>query len=42
MDELEEAGMLDVLSEGVTIHTTLDPTAQQAVEHALNQISLCK
>ena len=36
LHELEEAGLTDVLSEGVTIQTSLDPAAQQAVEDALN------
>ena len=36
LDELEAAGMMDVLSEGVTIQTALDPTAQQSVEKAIN------
>ncbi|MCG7343062.1 PBP1A family penicillin-binding protein [Sporosarcina sp. ACRSL] len=36
LDELEEAGMMDVLSEGVTIQTALDPAAQQSVEKAIN------
>jgi len=35
LNELEEAGMQDVLAEGVQIHTTLDPQAQLAVEDAL-------
>jgi len=35
-EELDEAGMLDILSEGVTIQTSLDPNAQEAVESALN------
>lgn len=34
-DELDEAGLLDLLTEGVTIHTTLDPVAQDSVEAAL-------
>jgi penicillin-binding protein 1A len=33
--ELEDAGMKDVLSDGVTIHTNLDPAVQQSVENAL-------
>ena len=36
LDELEAAGMMDVLSEGVTIQTALDPAAQQSVEKAIN------
>ncbi|MDN4608705.1 transglycosylase domain-containing protein [Sporosarcina highlanderae] len=36
LDELEAAGMMDLLSEGVTIQTALDPKAQQAVERAIN------
>ena len=35
INELEDAGMQDVLSEGVQIHTSLDPQAQLAVEDAL-------
>ena len=35
-DELEAAGLLDILSDGVTIQTTLDPDAQAAVETALS------
>ena len=42
MNELEDAGMLDILSEGLQIHTTLDPIAQQSVEKALNSNILCK
>lgn len=38
--ELEEAGMSHLLSEGVKIHTTLDPSAQQAVENAINTSEL--
>lgn len=34
-DELDAEGLLDLLSEGVTIQTTLDPNAQTAVEDAL-------
>ncbi|WHT47161.1 transglycosylase domain-containing protein [Sporosarcina thermotolerans] len=36
LDELEAAGMMDLLSEGVTIQTALDPKAQQSVERAIN------
>ncbi|HEX5563983.1 MAG TPA: PBP1A family penicillin-binding protein [Sporosarcina sp.] len=36
LDELEAAGMMDVLAEGVTIQTALDPAAQQSVEKAIN------
>lgn len=36
MNELEAAGLTDVLSEGVQIQTTLDPNAQLAVEKAVN------
>ena len=36
LDELEAAGMTDLLSEGVTIQTALDPKAQQSVENAIN------
>ncbi|WP_432359010.1 PBP1A family penicillin-binding protein [Sporosarcina sp. UB5] len=36
LDELEAAGMMDLLSEGVTIQTALDPAAQQSVEKAIN------
>ena len=38
--ELEEAGMSHLLSEGVKIQTTLDPSAQQAVENAINTSDL--
>ncbi|MCM3709744.1 penicillin-binding protein 1A [Sporosarcina luteola] len=36
LDELEAAGMMDILSEGVTIQTALDPSAQRSVEKAIN------
>lgn len=36
LDELEAAGMVDVLSDGVKIQTNLDPAAQEAVEGAIN------
>lgn len=36
MSELEEAGLGDIISEGVTIHTTFDASAQQIVENAIN------
>ena len=36
MSELEEAGLGDIISEGVTIHTTFDASAQQAVEEAID------
>lgn len=36
LDELEAAGMTDLISEGVTIQTSLDPKAQQSVENAIN------
>ncbi|MFC5603288.1 PBP1A family penicillin-binding protein [Sporosarcina koreensis] len=36
LDELESAGMMDILAEGVTIQTALDPSAQQSVEKAIN------
>jgi len=34
-DELEAAGLLDILSDGVKIQTSLDPDAQIAVENAI-------
>ncbi|MBE1554145.1 PBP1A family penicillin-binding protein [Sporosarcina limicola] len=40
LDELEAAGMMDVLAEGVKIQTALDPAAQKAVENALNTSDL--
>lgn len=36
MSEIEEAGLLDMIDEGVTIHTTFDPAAQEIVEEAIN------
>lgn len=36
MNELEEAGYGDIIDEGVTIHTTFDPVAQQIVEEEIN------
>ncbi|MCZ2258374.1 PBP1A family penicillin-binding protein [Sporosarcina sp. G11-34] len=36
LNELEAAGLSDVLSEGVRIQTTLDPNAQSIVERAIN------
>ncbi|MCG7333849.1 PBP1A family penicillin-binding protein [Sporosarcina sp. ACRSM] len=38
--ELEEAGMSHLLAEGVKIQTALDPSAQQAVEKAINTSEL--
>lgn len=35
MSELEEAGLGDIISEGVTIHTTFDASAQEAVREAV-------
>ncbi|WP_438318524.1 PBP1A family penicillin-binding protein [Sporosarcina sp. FA9] len=35
-DELEAAGLLDILSDGVKIQTTLDPDAQNTVENAIH------
>lgn len=40
MSELEDAGMLDMVDEGVTIHTTFDPSAQAIVEEAINNDEL--
>ena len=40
MNELEEQGLLDMVDEGVTIHTTFDPAAQDIVEQAINDESL--
>ncbi|AXH98894.1 PBP1A family penicillin-binding protein [Sporosarcina sp. PTS2304] len=39
LDELEEAGYSDLLAEGVTVQTALDPKAQEAVEQAINDPS---
>lgn len=36
LDELEAAGMMDLVAEGVTIQTNLDPKAQEAVEREIN------
>lgn len=36
LDELEKNGDGDAISEGITIHTTLQPEAQQTVESTLN------
>ncbi|QTD42149.1 PBP1A family penicillin-binding protein [Sporosarcina sp. Te-1] len=36
LDELEAAGMMSLLSEGVKIQTALDPKAQETVENAIN------
>ena len=36
LDELEKNGDGDAISEGITIHTTLDPNAQEQVEKTLN------
>ncbi|WP_246096948.1 transglycosylase domain-containing protein, partial [Psychrobacillus soli] len=36
LDELEKHGDGDTISEGITIHTTLQPKAQQQVEETLN------
>lgn len=36
LDELEEAGLGDIIDEGVQIHTTFDKNAQQIVEDAIN------
>ncbi len=35
INELEDAGLQDLLAEGIQIHTTLDPKAQSAVEEEL-------
>lgn len=40
LDELEAAGMGDLISEGITIQTALDPNAQQSVEKAINNASI--
>lgn len=40
LDELEAEGMMDILAEGVTIQTSLDPKAQQSVEKAINNASI--
>src|SRR5690606_21450424 len=40
LDELEAQGMMNILSEGVTIQTALDPDAQQSVENAINNASI--
>ncbi|MEK4485452.1 PBP1A family penicillin-binding protein [Psychrobacillus sp. FSL H8-0484] len=36
LDELEKNGDGEAISEGITIHTTLDPNAQEQVEKTLN------
>ncbi|HEY4565893.1 PBP1A family penicillin-binding protein [Planococcaceae bacterium Storch 2/2-2] len=36
LNEIEEAGLIDMLAEGVTVHTSLDPDVQQSVERAIN------
>ncbi len=40
LDELEAAGMADLISEGITIHTALDPEAQKSVEKAINNAAI--
>lgn len=40
LDELEEAGYGDIIDEGVQIHTTFDPGAQQIVEDAISNPNL--
>lgn len=40
LDELESAGMMSLLSEGVKIQTALDPKAQETVENAINNNSI--
>lgn len=40
LHELEEQGLMDVLAEGVTIHTALQPEVQKTVENAINQDQL--
>ncbi|GKV55404.1 penicillin-binding protein 1A/1B [Sporosarcina sp. NCCP-2222] len=40
LDELEAAGMMSLLSEGVKIQTALDPKAQETVENAINNNSI--
>ncbi|AOV08040.1 penicillin-binding protein 1A [Sporosarcina ureilytica] len=35
-NELEEAGLGDIVNDGVQIHTTFDPSAQHIVEEAIN------
>ncbi|MDV6377706.1 PBP1A family penicillin-binding protein [Sporosarcina sp. GW1-11] len=39
LDELEAEGYADLLAEGVTVQTALDPKAQEAVEAAINDPS---
>lgn len=36
LDELEDSGYYDLLAEGVTVQTALDPKAQEIVEAAIN------
>ena len=36
LDEIEDAGLTDLLSEGVTVQTALDPKVQETVEANLN------
>lgn len=39
LDELEEAGLSDLLAEGITVQTSLDPKVQETVEAALDDPS---
>lgn len=36
LDEIEEAGLSDLLAEGVTVQTALDPKVQETVENTIN------